>query len=70
MRVDAIDEAIAMVVEQEAEAPLAAICDEIEPTQDELNRVPDGLRWTVRAELPPGLGIVSQSTMMIFTPLA
>lgn len=36
--------------------------------EDEMLRFPDELRWTMRAELPPGHGIVSASVMMIFTP--
>lgn len=59
-----------MLLEHEAEAHLAKFYSEIPQTPDELNRFPDGLRWTLRAELPPGLGLVSSSTMIIFTPLS
>ena len=59
-----------MLLEHEPEAPLAEFYREIEQTPDELNRFPDRLRWTLRAELPPGLGLVSSSAMMIFTSFA
>jgi hypothetical protein len=41
---------------------------ELSLAEDEMLRFPDELRWTMRAELPPGHGIVSASVMMIFTP--
>jgi hypothetical protein len=42
---------------------------ELQQTRDELNRFPDDLRWGVRAEWRPGLGIAAASATIIFTPL-
>lgn len=41
---------------------------ELQTVYDELNPLPDDLRWAMRAELPPGLGMVFASATIIFTP--
>ena len=54
----------------DAEAALPEFYTELQQTEDEMKRFPDGFRWALRAELPPGRGIVAGSNMIIFTPLA
>lgn len=52
-----------------ADEPLPELFRELQEIQDETNRDPALSYWALRAELPPGCGIVSTSTMLILTPL-
>ena len=58
-----------LATEYEAANELPEFFKELQQAQDEMDRLPDALLWTMRAELPPGRGIVSSSSMMICTPL-
>jgi hypothetical protein len=58
----------AMETGYQTEESLPELFRELRPTPDEACRFPDGLRWSIRAELPPGVGVVWFAGMLISAP--
>jgi hypothetical protein len=58
----------AMVTDYQTEESLPELFRELRPTPDETSRFPDGLRWSIRTELPPGVGVVWFAGMLISAP--
>jgi hypothetical protein len=58
----------AMVTDYQTEENLPELFRELWPMPDEASRFPDALRWSIRTELPPGVGVVWFAGMLISAP--
>ncbi len=58
----------AMLTDYQMEENLPEVVRELRPTPDEAYRFPDGFRWSIRTELPPGVGVVWFAGMLISAP--
>ena len=57
-----------MVTDYQTEETLPELFRELQPMPDEACRFPDGLRWSIRTELPPGVGVVWFAGTLISAP--
>ena len=57
-----------MPTDYQMEENLPEVFRELQPTPDEAYRFPDRLRWSIRTELPPGVGVVWFAGTLISAP--
>ena len=57
-----------MLTDYQTEENLPEVFRELQLTPDEAHRFPDGFRWSIRTELPPGVGVVWFAGMLISAP--
>ena len=56
------------MTEYQTEENLPEVFRELRQTPEDAYRFPDGFRWSIRTELPPGVGVVWFAGMLISAP--